>query len=58
MSELTEATFKEALYGNKKMPQVFNKHLKDNKITTEYMSMEEYKRSAIAAFIDYVLAQK
>lgn len=58
MSELTEATFKEALYGNKKMPQVFNKHLKDNKITTEYMTMEEYKRSAIAAFIDYVLAQK
>ena len=58
MSELTEAMFKEALYGNKKMPQVFNKHLKDNKITTEYMTMEEYKRSAIAAFIDYVLAQK
>lgn len=56
MSELTEAMFKEALYGNKKMPQVFNKHLKDNKITTEYMTMEEYKRSAIAAFIDYVLA--
>jgi len=56
MSELTDSKFKEALYGNKKMPESFRKHLENNKISTEYMSIEEYKRSAIAAYIDFVLA--
>ena len=56
MSELTDSKFKETLYGNKKMPESFRKHLENNKISTEYMSIEEYKRSAIAAYIDFVLA--
>jgi hypothetical protein len=58
LSEIKEEDFKKTLYGDKKMPEFFRKHLEENKISTEYMSMEEYKRSAIAAYVDYVLAYK
>ena len=58
MSEIKEEDFKKTLYGDKKMPEFFRKHLEENKLSTEYMSMEEYKRSAIAAYVDYVLAYK
>jgi len=56
LSEIKNDDFKNVLYGNKKMPEFFRKHLEENKISTEYMSIEEYKRSAIASYVDYVLA--
>jgi hypothetical protein len=58
LSEIKDEDFKNTLYGNKRMPESFKRHLEENKISTEYMSIDEYKRSAIAAYIDYVLAQK
>jgi len=58
LSDIKDDDFKNTLYGNKKMPEVFRKYLEENKISTEYMSIDEYKRSAIASYIDYVLAQK
>ena len=58
LSKITEEDFKEVLHANKRMPDTFREHLEKNKITTEYMSIEEYKRSAIASYVDYVLAQK
>jgi hypothetical protein len=58
LSNITEDNFKEILHANKKMPDVFSNYLQKNKISTEYMSMEEYKRSALAAYVDHVLAQK
>jgi len=58
LSNITEDNFKEVLHANKKMPNTFGNYLQKNKISTEYMTMEEYKRSALAAYVDYVLAQK
>jgi c-di-GMP-binding flagellar brake protein YcgR len=58
LAKVTEQDFKEILHANKKMPNTFKKHLENNKISTEYMSIDEYKRSAIASYVDYVLAQK
>ena len=58
LAKVTEDDFKEILHANKKMPSTFRKHLENNKISTEYMSIDEYKRSAIASYVDYVLAQK
>tara|TARA_A100001201_G_scaffold142082_1_gene139266 strand:+ start:1510 stop:3543 length:2034 start_codon:yes stop_codon:yes gene_type:complete len=58
LSNITEDKFKEVLHANKKMPNTFGNYLQKNKISTEYMTMEEYKRSALAAYVDYVLAQK
>ena len=58
MTTPSEETYKEYLHGNKRMPDRFKKHLEDNKITTDYMSIEEYKRSALASYVDYVLANK
>lgn len=58
LSSITEDKFKEVLHANKKMPNTFGNYLQKNKISTEYMTMEEYKRSALAAYVDYVLAQK
>jgi len=57
LSEIKDEDFKNTLYGNKKMPEFFKRHLEENKITTEYMTMEEYKRQAIASYIDYVLSK-
>ena len=58
LSNITEDKFKEVLHANKKMPTTFKNYLQKNKISTEYMAMEEYKRSALAAYVDHVLAQK
>ncbi len=58
LSGIKHEDFKNTLHGNKKMPESFRKHLEQNKISTEYMSMEEYKRSALASYVDHVLAQK
>lgn len=58
LSSITEDKFKQVLHANKKMPNTFKKHLENNKISTEYMTVEEYKRSALAAYVDHVLAQK
>lgn len=58
LSNITEDKFKEVLHANKKMPNTFRNYLQKNKISTEYMAMEEYKRSALAAYVDHVLAQK
>ena len=58
MSSFSEEDVKSCLKANKKMPKQFSQLLEKNKISTEYMSMEEYKRSALACYIDFVLAKK
>jgi hypothetical protein len=57
MSEVSEKDICNLVASNKRMPKQFSDYLKANKITTENMSIEDYKRHAISSYIEYFLSR-
>ena len=57
MSEVSEKDICNLVASNKRMPKQFSDYLKSNKITTENMSIEDYKRHAISSYVEYFLSR-
>lgn len=57
MSEVSEKDICDLVASNKRMPKQFSDYLKSNKISTENMSIEDYKRHAISSYIEYFLGK-
>ena len=58
MSEVNADSVKSTLASNKKTPVVMAKTLKELKITTANMSIDEYKKRSIGVFIELVMGDR
>jgi len=57
MSEVTPKVISSIIGSSKTMPIEFNNTIKSNNINTTEMSMEDYKKHVIAAFVEFVLGE-
>jgi hypothetical protein len=55
MSDISEDDICKTVASNKRMPQEFSNILNSGKINPENMSIEDYKRHAISAYVEYFL---
>jgi len=55
MTKISEEQISEIVCSNKRMPKDFSDYLISNKINLENMNIEDYKRYAISAYIEYFL---
>ena len=57
MSDISEDDICKTVASNKRMPQDFSDILNSGKINPENMNIEDYKRHAISAFVEYFLGR-
>ena len=55
MSDISEDEICKTVASNKRMPQDFSNILNSGKINPENMNIEDYKRHAISAYVEYFL---
>jgi len=55
MSKVSEENISKTVSSNKRMPKDFSDFLISSKINTENMNIEDYKRHAISAYVEYFL---
>ena len=57
MSEVSDKEISRTVASNKRMPKDFSDFLISNKINLENMNIEDYKRHAISAYVEYFLGR-
>jgi hypothetical protein len=57
MSDISEDDICKTVASNKRMPQDFSNILNSGKISPENMNIEDYKRHAISAYVEYFLGR-
>ena len=54
MSEVDASLVHQILSSNQKSPADFNKTLEDNSVSTENMSIDNYRRNMVGLYVEYV----